>query len=59
MVEGPLAGGHLGFKVEQIGSSDYSLGNLIPQVITEVGTYEAQYHRSNPVITAAKYRLTV
>jgi nitronate monooxygenase len=52
VVEGPLAGGHLGFKADQIGSPDYSLENLIPQVVTEVGTYEAQYQRPIPVIAA-------
>ncbi len=52
VVEGPLAGGHLGFKADQIGSPEYSLENLIPQVVTEVGAYEAQYQRTIPVIAA-------
>ncbi|HEX3047674.1 MAG TPA: nitronate monooxygenase family protein [Bacillota bacterium] len=52
VVEGPLAGGHLGFKAEQIMSPEYSLENLIPQVITEVGIFEEKYQRSIPVIAA-------
>ncbi len=52
VVEGPLAGGHLGFKSEQINSSEYSLENLLPQVITEVSKFEEHYQRSIPVIAA-------
>lgn len=52
VVEGPLAGGHLGFKAEQIASPEYSLETLIPQVIKEVNVFEEQYQRSIPVIAA-------
>jgi NAD(P)H-dependent flavin oxidoreductase YrpB (nitropropane dioxygenase family) len=52
VVEGPLAGGHLGFKAEQITSSEYALENLIPQVIAEVSGFEKQYQKSIPVIAA-------
>ena len=52
IVEGPLAGGHLGFKAEQIASPDYALENLIPQVITEVKIFAEKYQRSIPVIAA-------
>jgi nitronate monooxygenase len=48
----PLAGGHLGFKAEQITSPEYALENLIPQVISEVRGFEEQYQRTIPVITA-------
>ena len=52
IVEGPLAGGHLGFKAEQIIDPDFSLENLIPQVVTEVSIFEEKYQRSIPVIAA-------
>jgi nitronate monooxygenase len=52
VVEGPLAGGHLGFKAEQITSPEYALENLIPQVITEVRGFEEQYQKAIPVIAA-------
>jgi nitronate monooxygenase len=52
VVEGPLAGGHLGFKAEQITSQEYALENLIPQVIAEVSGFEKQYQKSIPVIAA-------
>ena len=52
VVEGPLAGGHLGFTAEQITDPDYSLENLIPQVLDEVNLFEAKYQRSIPVIAA-------
>lgn len=52
VVEGPLAGGHLGFKAEQIVDPDYSLENLIPQVVNEVNIFEEKYQRTIPVIAA-------
>ena len=52
VVEGPLAGGHLGFKREQIADPDYSLEKLIPQVVTEVNRYEEKHRRAIPVIAA-------
>lgn len=50
VVEGPKAGGHLGFKTEQIDDEAYSIENLIPQVVETVRGYEEQYHQSIPVI---------
>jgi nitronate monooxygenase len=50
VVEGPKAGGHLGFKAEQIFDEDYSIEKLIPQVVETVQAYEALYHKSIPVI---------
>ncbi len=52
VVEGPLAGGHLGFKTEQIDNPEYSLENLIPQVINEVSMFEEKYQKRIPVIAA-------
>jgi nitronate monooxygenase len=50
IVEGPKAGGHLGFKPEQIFNPDYSLENLIPEVVKAVSFYETE--RKIPVIAA-------
>ncbi len=36
IVEGPLAGGHLGFKINQIEDPDYSLEKILPDVISAV-----------------------
>lgn len=52
VVEGPLAGGHLGFKKDQIADPEYSLENLVPQVVTEVSGYEEKHRRIIPVIAA-------
>ncbi|NQV03338.1 MAG: nitronate monooxygenase [Bacteroidia bacterium] len=52
VVEGPKAGGHLGFKPEQIEDEKYSLENLIPEVIRELKPFEKKYGRKIPVIAA-------
>lgn len=33
VLEGPMAGGHLGFKLEDIGKPEFSLENLLPEVL--------------------------
>ncbi len=50
VVEGPLAGGHLGFKEDQIYDSEFSLETLVPQVINAVNPYQEKYGRAIPVI---------
>ena len=52
VVEGPLAGGHLGFKPEQIGDPNFSLEKLIPEVVAEVRPFEDERGRAIPVIAA-------
>jgi NAD(P)H-dependent flavin oxidoreductase YrpB (nitropropane dioxygenase family) len=52
VVEGPLAGGHLGFNANQLTDPRYSLENLVLEVITEVKTFEESFQRSIPVIAA-------
>ena len=52
VVEGPKAGGHLGFKRDQIDDSNYSLEELVPQVVKEVRVFEEKYHKEIPVIAA-------
>jgi len=52
VVEGPLAGGHLGFKREEIGNSDYALEKILPEVISAIKPYEELFIKSVPVIAA-------
>ncbi len=52
VVEGPLAGGHLGFKREHLDDPDYSLEKLLPEVIAAVKPYEEQFNKDIPVIAA-------
>ena len=50
VVEGPKAGGHLGFKKEQIEDENYSLEHLIPEVVAVAEQYSDR--KSIPVIAA-------
>lgn len=52
VVEGPKAGGHLGFKPEQIEDEHYSLEHLIPEVVQEVKHFEIENNKKIPVIAA-------
>ena len=52
VVEGPMAGGHLGLKREQIANNRYSLEKLVPEVIKEISLFEERHKKSIPVIAA-------
>jgi NAD(P)H-dependent flavin oxidoreductase YrpB (nitropropane dioxygenase family) len=52
VVEGPQAGGHLGFKKEQIFDPEYSLEKLVRDVIVETGPFAKRYGKKIPVIAA-------
>jgi nitronate monooxygenase len=52
VVEGPKAGGHLGFKEEMIHNPAYSLENLVPEVIRALQPFEERHKKSIPVIAA-------
>jgi nitronate monooxygenase len=52
VVEGPLAGGHLGFKKEQIDDPDYTLEKILPEVISEIKPFEQYSGKEIPVIAA-------
>jgi NAD(P)H-dependent flavin oxidoreductase YrpB (nitropropane dioxygenase family) len=53
ILEGPLAGGHLGFSEEQLDHPEkYSLDKLLPEVLETVKTYEDKYGKKIPVIAA-------
>ena len=50
VVEGPKAGGHLGFKEEQIEDENHSLEHLIPEVVAIAAQYSDK--KNIPVIAA-------
>ena len=52
IVEGPMAGGHLGFKPEQLDDPAFALEKLIPDVLATAKTLEEKYGRPIPVIAA-------
>lgn len=52
VVEGPRAGGHLGFKTNQIEDTDFAIEKLIPEVVKEVALFEEKYNQEIPVIAA-------
>ena len=52
VVEGPKAGGHIGFKHEQIDDPDYALEKLVPEVIKAVRPFETLRNKEIPVIAA-------
>lgn len=52
VVEGPKAGGHLGYKAEQLTDADYALEAILPEVVREVRSFESEHNCHIPVIAA-------
>lgn len=52
VLEGPKAGGHLGYKESQLDNPCFALEELLPQVVAEVALFETLYNKSIPVIAA-------
>jgi nitronate monooxygenase len=52
IVEGPKAGGHLGFKTDQINDNNYALEKLVPEIVAELKTFEDKYDQKIPLIAA-------
>ena len=52
VLEGPKAGGHLGYKENQLEDEHFSLEELLPQVVKEVSHFEEKYNKRIPVIAA-------
>jgi nitronate monooxygenase len=52
VVEGPKAGGHLGFKVDQLDDPRYCLENLVAEVVAAMKTVRAEHGVTIPVIAA-------
>lgn len=52
VVEGPKAGGHLGFKRNQLEDPEFELEKLLPSVLENVKPFEETYNVKIPVIAA-------
>jgi len=52
VVEGPKAGGHLGFKKDHLDEEAYSLEKIVPDVVNAVKEFEEKHDREIPVIAA-------
>jgi len=52
IVEGPMAGGHLGFKEDQIFDADFSLEKLVPEIVAELKIFEEKYDTKIPLFAA-------
>jgi len=50
VLEGPLAGGHLGFSEEQIEDSAFSLENLTIEAVAELASIHEQYNKKIALI---------
>jgi nitronate monooxygenase len=52
VVEGPLAGGHLGFKKEELTHDMVPLSKLIEETVAAIRPFEEQFGKEVPVIAA-------
>ena len=52
VVEGPKAGGHLGFSLEQIEDPNFSLEKILPEILFEVKQAEKRCNKKIPVVAA-------
>lgn len=52
VVEGPMAGGHLGFKKDQIDDPKYKLENIVTEVLKQVDVIEEKEGKKIPIIAA-------
>ena len=52
VVEGPEAGGHLGFKREHIEDPEFSLERLVREIIPVIKPFEERFNKQIPIIAA-------
>ena len=52
VVEGPKAGGHLGYKPEEIDDPQHALETVVPQVVDAVKVFEDEHGKAIPIIAA-------
>ena len=52
VVEGPLAGGHLGFRKDDLENQKFQLSNLITETVSEMVPFEQRFGIEIPVIAA-------
>lgn len=50
VVEGPKAGGHLGFSIEQIEDKDYQLESLVPGIKAAIAPWSKEFNKDIPLI---------
>lgn len=50
VVEGPLAGGHLGYKKEDLLNNAFSLENILQDVIEAIKPFQEKYQKNIPII---------
>ncbi len=50
VVEGPKAGGHLGYKQDQIEAEEYALESILPEIVQEVRSFESEHNCHIPII---------
>ncbi len=50
VVEGPKAGGHLGYQADQLDEKEYSLETILPEVVGVVREFEQKHNCSVPII---------
>ena len=50
VVEGPKAGGHLGFKPEQLNDPEFALERIVVDVLNVVKPFEEEFNKPIPVI---------
>ena len=50
VVEGPKAGGHLGFEKDQVDKKEYQLPSLVKQIRKTLDVYEKQFNKSLALI---------
>ena len=50
VVEGPKAGGHLGFEKDQVDKKEYQLPSLVKQIRKSLDVYEKQFNKSLALI---------
>ncbi len=50
VVEGPKAGGHLGYKISDIDSKESSLESTLVEIVRDVNIIEKKYNKTIPII---------
>ncbi|PLX12689.1 MAG: nitronate monooxygenase [Marinilabiliales bacterium] len=50
VVEGPMAGGHLGFKPDDLNGELVPLGDLVEETVVELNKFEQDFEKEVPVI---------
>ena len=52
VIEGPKAGGHLGFKLNELNDDNVDLDKTVTDIINETKKYEEKYDKNIPIIVA-------